>query len=200
MASATSVDLISVRTALPSARPSSRTASRVIAAVITGEGLALPGGGRLISAEVLAAGTEVIAIIGPEAVALHRERPAGSTRNVWPGRISEITALGSRLRVLVTSDQVPDLVAEIIPEAAAEYGLADGTPVWTSARRPRPLSSRSDPRARGRPRRRPCAGPPGVLPERSGAPRYGAQGRGVTPGGLSRSPSAAVRSRCPAAG
>ncbi|MFE4603011.1 ABC transporter permease [Kitasatospora indigofera] len=100
----------------------------------TGEGLALPGGGRLISAEVLAAGTEALAIIGPEAVALHRERPAGSPRNVWPGRISEITALGSRLRVLVTSDQVPDLVAEITPEAAAEYGLVDGTPVWTSVK------------------------------------------------------------------
>ncbi|MFC9489476.1 TOBE domain-containing protein, partial [Streptomyces hydrogenans] len=58
----------------------------------------------------------------------------GSPRNVWPGTVREITTSGSRLRVLVTSPQTPDLVAEITPQAAAELGLADGVPVWTSVK------------------------------------------------------------------
>ncbi|MGW9039449.1 TOBE domain-containing protein, partial [Streptomyces sp. NPDC055721] len=79
-------------------------------------------------------GTRALAIIAPEAVAVHREKPGGSPRNVWPGTVREITTSGSRLRVLVTSDRAPDLVAEITPQAAAELGLADGVPVWTGVK------------------------------------------------------------------
>ncbi|CAM5268900.1 TOBE domain-containing protein [Streptomyces avidinii] len=46
----------------------------------------------------------------------------------------EITAVGSRLRVLIASDEAPDLVAEITPEAAAELGIVDGARVWTSVK------------------------------------------------------------------
>ncbi|MFI9121187.1 ABC transporter permease [Streptomyces bikiniensis] len=95
------------------------------------DGLALDDGGTLVAAEPPPPGTPALAIVAPEAVSLHRERPAGSPRNVWPGTVREITASGSRLRVLVTSDRAPDLVAEITPQAAAELGLADGVPVWT---------------------------------------------------------------------
>ncbi|GGT15581.1 MULTISPECIES: ABC transporter permease [Streptomyces] len=98
------------------------------------EGLALPGGGRLVVAETLPAGAPALAVIGPEAVSVHRERPAGSPRNVWPGTVREITSVGSRLRVLVASPGVPDLVAEITPDAAADLGLADGARVWTSVK------------------------------------------------------------------
>ncbi|MET9963567.1 ABC transporter ATP-binding protein, partial [Streptomyces sp. NPDC006326] len=98
------------------------------------DGLALASGGRLVVAEALPEGAEALAIIAPEAVSLHRDRPAGSPRNVWPGAVREITAVGSRLRVLVGSPEAPDLVAEITPEAAAELGLADGTKVWTSVK------------------------------------------------------------------
>ncbi|MEU7006303.1 ABC transporter permease [Streptomyces sp. NPDC046332] len=100
----------------------------------TAEGLALTAGGTLVVADTLPTGTEALAVIAPEAVAVHRERPGGSPRNVWPGTVREITASGSRLRVLITSDEAPDLVAEITPQAAAELGLADGTPVWTSVK------------------------------------------------------------------
>ncbi|MEV7279425.1 ABC transporter permease [Streptomyces sp. NPDC093111] len=96
----------------------------------TPDGVALDGGGTLVAAEPPPPGTPALAIVAPEAVSLHREKPAGSPRNVWPGTVREITASGSRLRVLVTSDQAPDLVAEITPAAAAELGLADGVPVW----------------------------------------------------------------------
>ncbi|MFF8838016.1 ABC transporter permease [Streptomyces sp. NPDC015130] len=100
----------------------------------TAEGLALDGGGTLVAAEPPPPGTRALAVIAPEAVAVHREKPGGSPRNVWPGTVREITASGSRLRVLVTSDRAPDLVAEITPQAAAELGLADGVPVWTGVK------------------------------------------------------------------
>ncbi|MFB7102787.1 ABC transporter permease [Streptomyces hydrogenans] len=100
----------------------------------TPDGLALDGGGTLVAAEPPPSGTPALAIVAPEAVSLHREKPAGSPRNVWPGTVREITTSGSRLRVLVTSPQTPDLVAEITPQAAAELGLADGVPVWTSVK------------------------------------------------------------------
>ncbi|MEV0323880.1 ABC transporter permease [Streptomyces sp. NPDC050658] len=92
--------------------------------------LALSDGGHLVVAE----GVDALAIIAPEAVSLHRTHPEGSPRNVWPGTVREITAAGSRLRVLVTGDKGPDLVAEITPQAAAELGLADGTAVFTSVK------------------------------------------------------------------
>ncbi|MFF0215247.1 ABC transporter permease [Streptomyces vinaceus] len=98
------------------------------------DGLALASGGRLVTAEALPEGSRALAIIGPEAVSVHRDRPAGSPRNVWQGSVREITAVGSRLRVLVGSAEAPDLVAEITPEAAAELGLVDGTKVWTSVK------------------------------------------------------------------
>ncbi|MFH8590837.1 ABC transporter permease [Streptomyces rimosus] len=100
----------------------------------TSDGLRLDGTGRLVAADPLPEGTAALAIIGPEAVSVHRERPSGSPRNVWPGRVREITALGSRLRVLVASPQVPDLVGEITPQAAAELGLAEDTEVWVSVK------------------------------------------------------------------
>ncbi|MFI0116456.1 ABC transporter permease [Streptomyces globisporus] len=100
----------------------------------TADGLALEGGGRLVVAEPLPAGTDALAVIAPEAVSVHRERPTGSPRNVWPGTVREITSGGSRLRLLITSDEAPDLVAEITPGAAAELGIADGSAVWTSVK------------------------------------------------------------------
>ncbi|WNI21903.1 ABC transporter permease [Streptomyces sp. ITFR-16] len=99
------------------------------------DGLRLRDGGHLVVADPLpAAGTPVLAVIAPEAVSVHRERPTGSPRNVWPGTVREITASGSRLRVLIGSEQAPDLVAEITPQAAAELSLADGVAVWTSVK------------------------------------------------------------------
>ncbi|MGW0363040.1 ABC transporter permease [Streptomyces sp. NPDC002990] len=98
------------------------------------DGLALAAGGRLVVAEALPEGSEALAIIAPEAVSVHRDRPGGSPRNVWPGTVREITAVGSRLRVLIASPEAPDLVSEITPEAAAELGIVDGAEVWTSVK------------------------------------------------------------------
>lgn len=102
--------------------------------VASADGLALAAGGRLVVAEALPEGTQALAIIAPEAVSVHRDRPSGSPRNVWPGTVREITAVGSRLRVLIAPAGAPDLVAEITPEAAAELGIVDGAQVWTSVK------------------------------------------------------------------
>ncbi|GHB53734.1 hypothetical protein GCM10010347_24840 [Streptomyces cirratus] len=100
----------------------------------TPKGLELAGGGLLVVPEALPQGSQALAIIAPEAVSVYRERPGGSPRNVWPGTVREVTAVGSRLRVLVGSAEAPDLVAEITPEAAAELGVVDGAEVWTSVK------------------------------------------------------------------
>ncbi|WP_228984061.1 ABC transporter permease [Streptomyces sp. DH12] len=100
----------------------------------TAVGLALPGGAVVVAAEPLAAGADALAVVPPEAVALHREPPTGSPRNSWPGTVREITAVGSRMRVLVVSPLVPDLVAEITPAAACDLGLTEGTEVFTSVK------------------------------------------------------------------
>lgn len=102
--------------------------------ITTADGLAPADGGHLVVADALPAGASALAVIAPEAVSVHREKPTGSPRNVWPGTVREITAGGSRLRVLVESDRAPDLVAEITPQAAAELSLADGVQVWTSVK------------------------------------------------------------------
>ncbi|MET8687945.1 ABC transporter permease [Streptomyces sp. NPDC004732] len=96
--------------------------------------LALAGEGRLVVADPLEEGARALAVIAPEAVSVHCEKPAGSPRNVWPGTVREITTAGSRLRVLVTSVEAPDLVAEITPQAAVELGLVEGAEVWTSVK------------------------------------------------------------------
>ncbi|MFF3977881.1 ABC transporter permease [Streptomyces sp. NPDC001828] len=99
-----------------------------------GDGLALNDGGHIVAAEQLPPETRALAIIAPESVALHRTRPDGSPRNVWSGTVREVTASGSRLRVLIGSAECPDLIAEVTPDAAAELGLVEGAAVWSSVK------------------------------------------------------------------
>jgi molybdate transport system ATP-binding protein len=70
--------------------------------------------------------------IRPNAVTLHRERPQGSARNVWPGEAAELHLTGDRARVRVCGP-VP-LVAEVTAASVAELRLADGGPIWASAK------------------------------------------------------------------
>jgi NifC-like ABC-type porter len=109
------------------------------AGIANADGLELPGGARLVAAEPLPEGTAALAVTGPEAVSLHRVRPSGSPRNVWQGHVRELTALGNRIRALVTSGAASDAasggldaLAEITTSAAAELALAEGEFVWVS--------------------------------------------------------------------
>ena len=88
----------------------------------------LPGG--LVVAATDALSGTVFAVIHPRAVAVHRERPQGSPRNVWPGHADGIELLGDRVRVRIDGE-VP-VVAEVTPAALAELDLGRGGNVWLS--------------------------------------------------------------------
>ena len=83
--------------------------------------------GTVVSAADAETG-DVFAVIHPRAVALHRTRPEGSPRNVWPGRVNGVELYGDRARVRVEG-QV-QLVAEVTPAALAELRLGEGGEVW----------------------------------------------------------------------
>ena len=86
-------------------------------------------GGPVVAAAGAETG-EVFAVIHPRAVAIHKIRPEGSPRNVWPGRASHIELLGNRVRVRIEG-QVP-LVAEVTPAALRELDLIEGGEIWLS--------------------------------------------------------------------
>ena len=88
----------------------------------------IPGGPEV--AAVSAESGEVFAMIHPRAIAIHRQRPEGSPRNVWSGRASSIELMGNRVRVRVDGE-VP-LVAEVTPGALRELDLVEGGEVWLS--------------------------------------------------------------------
>ena len=72
----------------------------------------------------------------PAAVALFLARPAGSPRNVWPGRIVGLEPHGDGVRVEVggAPDPVSTLLAEVTPAAVAELGLTPGLEVWAAVK------------------------------------------------------------------
>jgi len=84
-------------------------------------------GSSLIAAEGQG---DVFAVLHPRAVALHRERPSGTPRNVWRGEIESLEPLGDRLRVRV-GGALP-IVAEITRGAADELALQQRGAVWIS--------------------------------------------------------------------
>ena len=99
-------------------------------ALVTPEGAALRDGGLLVGADALPTGSAALAVVLPTAVAVHRERPEGSPRNLWQGRVRELTLVGARVRVVV--DGVPPVVAEITPAAVTQLALREGASVWVS--------------------------------------------------------------------
>jgi len=96
--------------------------------------VALDGGGVLAAAPtpLPPAGAAVYAAIRPRAVALHRQRPDGSPRNVWEATVAGIEVVGDRVRVQAAGS-VP-LTAEITPAALAELALGPGDRVWASVK------------------------------------------------------------------
>ncbi|MGH8905624.1 MAG: ABC transporter ATP-binding protein [Egibacteraceae bacterium] len=91
----------------------------------------LASGGTLVAATSIEDG-EVFAAVHPRAVALHRDRPEGSPRNVWAGAVGGLDALGSRVRVHV--DGLIPIVAEVTPAAVAALDLAAAGDVWVSVK------------------------------------------------------------------
>ncbi len=92
--------------------------------------LDLETGGHLV-ATTPSAGI-ALAIVHPRSVALHRQPPGGSPRNVAAGHVVGIESLGDRVRVRV--DGPVPLVAEITPAALHDLGLEQGSEVWTAVK------------------------------------------------------------------
>ncbi len=91
----------------------------------------LQGGGRLVAADLPPRG-EVLAVVHPQAVALHGRAPEGSPRNVWSAVVQGLDFEGERVRVQLAGP-VP-VVAEVTMAAVTELGLADGVSVWASVK------------------------------------------------------------------
>jgi molybdate transport system ATP-binding protein len=123
------------RPAEVSARPRSRYVAELVGVNLyrgraDGRSVRLFGGGTVVAAEIHHG--EVFAAVHPHAVALHRQPPEGTPRNVWAGTADTLEAIGDRVRVRVTGP-VP-IVAEVTPGAASELRLADGGPVWATVK------------------------------------------------------------------
>jgi len=97
-----------------------------------GDAVLLPGGERIVVAERDTGWREVFVVVHPRVVALYRERPEGSPRNVWAGAAEGLEVAGDRVRVQV-SGPVP-LMAEVTPAAVAALHLDEGGPIWASVK------------------------------------------------------------------
>lgn len=84
------------------------------------------GGGVIVVADHDARG-DVYVSVHPRGVALHLDNPHGSARNHWRGTVTEVEALGDRVRVRIEGP-VP-IIAEVTREAAGELGLVPGNPI-----------------------------------------------------------------------
>jgi molybdate transport system ATP-binding protein len=106
----------------------------LLAGVADGHRVALPTGGEVHLAE--SAAGAVNAAFRPAAVSLFLNRPEGSPRNVWPGRVLVIEPHGEGVRIDIggAPDAASSILAEVTPGAVAELGLQPGSMVWASVK------------------------------------------------------------------
>lgn len=72
----------------------------------------------------------VLVIIPPRVIALHRNPPEGSPRNVWRSRVRVVERLGERVRVQM-GPPLP-ITAEVTRSAGDTLGLEPGVEIWIS--------------------------------------------------------------------
>ena len=94
------------------------------------DGIELSSGGWLAADEGLLG--DVFVAFPPSAVAVHRSRPDGSPRNVWPVIVSGIEQYRDRVRVEFAGR--PNVAAEVTTAAAAELDLTPGRSVWVAVK------------------------------------------------------------------
>ena len=68
----------------------------------------------------------------PAAVALHRQRPDGSARNVWQGRVGHLEQHADTVRVQVEAEV--SVLADVTTAAVADLGLDIGSEVWVAVK------------------------------------------------------------------
>src|SRR5207245_1135274 len=123
------------RAAEAPARPRSRYVADLVGVNLfrgraKGTEVELETGGALTVADQ--AHGDVFAVIHPRAVAVFRQRPDGTPRNVWPLRAVDIDLHGDRVRVRLMGTVT--IVAEVTPAALADLGLAEGRKVWAAVK------------------------------------------------------------------
>lgn len=85
-----------------------------------------------VGSAVHSVGQDGVAVFSPAAVAVYRDKPQGSPRNVVAGVISavEATGTGMRVRLAGSPGDGPGLAADVTAAAVAELRLMVGERVW----------------------------------------------------------------------
>ena len=94
----------------------------------------LDTGGSVQVAEPVRGGVYVA--FRPSAVSLFTQRPDGSPRNLWLGRIAAVEPHGDGVRIEVGGCPArgSSILAEVTPAAVAELGLRPDGEVWVSVK------------------------------------------------------------------
>ena len=79
--------------------------------------------------EVLRPGAPGIALVPPDAVALYRQAPNGSPRNVLTGRVTGLERSGALVSVRLELEEGQRLAAAVTAGAVAELGITEGRQV-----------------------------------------------------------------------
>jgi molybdate transport system ATP-binding protein len=124
------------------ARPRSGFAARIAGLGLV-SGTACAGGlkasdGTLVSgaaSEPVEEGEPAVAVFAPRSVAVHRDRPGGSPRNVLPVRLAAMEPQGEVVRLRAGATErgpawVDGLAADVTPAAVAELGVEPGDELW----------------------------------------------------------------------
>ena len=100
----------------------------------TTAGVTLESGAVIATAPdtAVAAGKPALVAFGPTAVALHRSRPAGSPRNVWPATVVGLEWHPAGVRIELAG-AIP-CVADVTSAAVAELELVPGREVWAAVK------------------------------------------------------------------
>ncbi len=96
-------------------------------------GICRNGAVALGGVELVVASAEegpVLLTVHPRAVALFRDRPAGSPRNVWRAPVVGLETQLDRVRVQLGGGLA--IVAEVTPAAVRDLGLGEGSEVWVA--------------------------------------------------------------------
>lgn len=96
----------------------------------SGTSVTLDGGSQLTTAASQTG--DVFVAARPRDIAVHREHPEGSSRNVWRGTVSTVEQHGDLVRLAVNGP--PDAVVDVTPAAIAELDLGVGQQVWLSVK------------------------------------------------------------------
>ena len=125
------------------------TGTAVLTGVVDGDaeapGLRLPSGqvvhgrpregaadghvGEQVHREVLRPGAPGVALVPPDAVALYRQAPHGSPRNVLTGRVTGLERSGALVSVRLELEEGQRLSAAVTAGAVAELGITEGREV-----------------------------------------------------------------------